>query len=119
MAMFLTADDAADDGAAIPNPNYQAAADSATESPASQVTMGAESAANEAAAEILAADAQQDGQHSTADASAAQVPPVILILCGVPGSGKSTFSAQLMAKGHTSWVRVNQDSINKGRSAVL
>lgn len=41
--------------------------------------------------------------------------PVLVILVGVPGSGKSTFCTQLIAKGSTSWVRVNQDSINSGR----
>ena len=45
-------------------------------------------------------------------------PPVILIMCGVPGSGKSTFCAQLIAKGQASWVRVNQDSVKNGRQVV-
>lgn len=47
-----------------------------------------------------------------------RAPPVILILCGVPGSGKSTFCAQLIAQGQTSWVRVNQDSVNRGRQVL-
>ena len=41
--------------------------------------------------------------------------PVVVILVGVPGSGKSTFCARLIAKGNTTWVRVNQDSISNGR----
>ncbi len=41
--------------------------------------------------------------------------PVVVILVGVPGSGKSTFCARLIAKSNTTWVRVNQDSISNGR----
>ena len=41
--------------------------------------------------------------------------PVVVILVGVPGSGKSTFCARLIAKSNTTWVRVNQDSISSGR----
>ena len=59
---------------------------------------------------------------STAAASTAEptaevlrAKPVVLILCGVPGSGKSTFCAALKAAGNATWVRVNQDSINNGR----
>ncbi len=48
-------------------------------------------------------------------AAAAGVAPVVVILVGVPGSGKSTFCARLIAKGNTTWVRVNQDSISNGR----
>ncbi|KAL3162367.1 hypothetical protein ABBQ32_010048 [Trebouxia sp. C0010 RCD-2024] len=62
-----------------------------------------------AVGQVQPADGLMGGQ---ADSRA---PPVILILCGVPGSGKSTFCAQLIAQGQTSWVRVNQDSINRGR----
>lgn len=48
-------------------------------------------------------------------AAAAGAAPVVVILVGVPGSGKSTFCARLVAKGNTTWVRVNQDSISNGR----
>ena len=47
--------------------------------------------------------------------AAAGAAPVMVILVGVPGSGKSSFCAQLIAKGNTTWVRVNQDSISNGR----
>jgi len=40
--------------------------------------------------------------------------PVLLILCGVQGSGKSTFSQRLF-DGSTSWCQYNQDSIRNGR----
>ena len=40
--------------------------------------------------------------------------PVMLIMVGLPGSGKSTFSLELEAKGADTWVRVNQDSIRNG-----
>lgn len=53
-----------------------------------------------------------------ADQADNKAPPVILIMCGVPGSGKSTFCAQLIAKGQASWVRVNQDSVKNGRQVV-
>lgn len=65
-----------------------------------------------AVGQVQPADGLMGGQ---ADSRA---PPVILILCGVPGSGKSTFCAQLIAQGQTSWVRVNQDSINRGRQVL-
>ncbi len=48
-------------------------------------------------------------------AAPAGAAPVVVILVGVPGSGKSTFCARLIAKGNTTWVRVNQDSISNGR----
>ncbi len=34
--------------------------------------------------------------------------PVVLLLVGPPGSGKSTFSAALIAKAQSLWTRVNQ-----------
>ncbi|DBA69531.1 TPA: hypothetical protein ACH3X2_012731 [Trebouxia sp. C0005] len=36
-------------------------------------------------------------------AAAAGAAPVVVILVGVPGSGKSTFCARLVAKGNTTW----------------
>ena len=111
-SLILLLQPAADNDAAFPDSKSPAAAEAVIQSPASQYTVGDESAANEAAADILAADAPHDPQQSTpgdqsaavsdnltADAIAERVSPVMLILCGVPGSGKSTFSAQLIAKG--------------------
>ena len=48
-------------------------------------------------------------------AAAAGAAPVVVILVGVPGSGKSTFCARLIANGNTTWARVNQDSISNGK----
>lgn len=68
------------------------------------------------AGQAQAADSLVSGQVEAGQAEKKALP-VILILCGVPGSGKSTFCAQLIARGQASWVRVNQDSINNGRQA--
>lgn len=75
------------------------------------------------AAESLKGDQTQAADllvagHMEACRAEKRPPPVILTLCGVPGSGKSTFCAQLIARGHASWVRVNQDSINRGRQVM-
>ena len=47
-----------------------------------------------------------------------QALPVMLILVGLPGSGKSTFSSMLVNKSSESssnnWVRINQDSVRDG-----
>ena len=51
----------------------------------------------------------------TSVANAAAAPSIILLMSGIPGSGKSTFCAQLIAQGSARWVRVNQDSVNNGR----
>lgn len=44
--------------------------------------------------------------------------PILLILCGAQGSGKSTFCANLMSgDGNSShWVHLSQDTINNGKS---
>ncbi|GLI62201.1 hypothetical protein VaNZ11_004792 [Volvox africanus] len=42
-------------------------------------------------------------------------PPVLLLLSGLPGSGKSTFSRELLATSPVAWVHVNQDAIRDGR----
>lgn len=42
--------------------------------------------------------------------------PVLLILCGVQGSGKSTFCEKLLeGKGDDHWVHLSQDTINNGK----
>jgi predicted alpha/beta-fold hydrolase len=42
--------------------------------------------------------------------------PIILVLVGVQGSGKSTFCHKLMeSEAGNGWVHVSQDTINKGR----
>ncbi|GIL62703.1 hypothetical protein Vafri_16875 [Volvox africanus] len=42
-------------------------------------------------------------------------PPVLLLLSGLPGSGKSTFSRELLAASPVAWVHVNQDAIRDGK----
>lgn len=68
--------------------------------------------------QVQPADVQVAGSLEAGQADK-KVPPVILVMCGVPGSGKSTFCAQLIAKGQASWVRVNQDSVKNGRQVGL
>ena len=45
--------------------------------------------------------------------------PVLLLLSGPPGSGKSTFCEKLIAQNEVTWVRVNQDSINAGKRRLF
>jgi len=40
---------------------------------------------------------------------------IAVILCGLPGAGKSTFASNLIASSNQQWVRVNQDTIARGR----
>ncbi|GLC48946.1 hypothetical protein PLESTB_000165900 [Pleodorina starrii] len=42
-------------------------------------------------------------------------PPVLLLLAGLPGSGKSTFSRELLRTSPVAWVHVNQDAISDGK----
>lgn len=70
-----------------------------------------------AASDMLAVGQLQPAASLQVDQADGKAPPVILTLCGMPGSGKSTFSAALIAQGRSSWVRVNQDSIKNGRQA--
>ncbi|GIL89972.1 hypothetical protein Vretifemale_17710 [Volvox reticuliferus] len=42
-------------------------------------------------------------------------PPILLLLAGLPGSGKSTFSRELLAASPVAWVHVNQDAIRGGK----
>ena len=39
------------------------------------------------------------------------MPPVVLLLCGAQGSGKSTFASALIQGGSARWHRVNQDTV--------
>ncbi|KAL3940741.1 MAG: hypothetical protein SGBAC_004773 [Bacillariaceae sp.] len=41
--------------------------------------------------------------------------PIMLLLCGVQGSGKSTFCEQLLRVNSDSWIHLSQDTINKGK----
>jgi DNA 3'-phosphatase len=41
--------------------------------------------------------------------------PILLILCGVQGSGKSTFCEQLLQQNNDHWVHLSQDTINNGK----
>lgn len=45
---------------------------------------------------------------ASAHDSLAAMRPVVLILVGVPGAGKSTFSAAMQAAAPGRWERVNQ-----------
>ena len=45
---------------------------------------------------------------SSQSQDAAAAVPVVLILVGVPGSGKSTFCQKLMANAASPWCRINQ-----------
>ena len=49
--------------------------------------------------------ANPDVGASEGPAAVGRTKPVMLILCGVPGSGKSTFCAGLQASGSATWVR--------------
>ncbi len=92
----------------------EAAAATEPPAPTAAVKATAEAAVSTQASAAVAASTALPATLPEA-ASTAGVPPVIVILVGVPGSGKSTFCAQLMARGSTSWVRVNQDSISNGK----
>ena len=41
--------------------------------------------------------------------------PILLILCGVQGSGKSYFCQKLLKGAPTTWVHLSQDTINHGK----
>lgn len=46
--------------------------------------------------------------------------PRVLVLCGLPGSGKSSFCAALFARQPNAWERVNQDEVRlRARSFAL
>ncbi|CAN0927834.1 Transcription factor bHLH140 [Linum grandiflorum] len=44
--------------------------------------------------------------------------PIVAILVGAPGSGKSTFCEHVMRSSTRSWTRVCQDTINNGKSGT-
>ncbi|KAL5740355.1 hypothetical protein ACOSQ2_029535 [Xanthoceras sorbifolium] len=44
--------------------------------------------------------------------------PIIVILVGAPGSGKSTFCEHVVRSSSRPWVRVCQDTINNGKSGT-
>ncbi|KAM1867340.1 hypothetical protein ACFX13_010081 [Malus domestica] len=46
-----------------------------------------------------------------------QGKPVVVILVGAPGSGKSTFCEHVMRSTHP-WVRVCQDTIKNGKAGT-
>lgn len=55
-----------------------------------------------------------------AHAKARPPRPVMLVLVGIPGSGKSTFAQSLVQRSKAPdspmrWVAVNQDTIGKGK----
>jgi hypothetical protein len=62
-----------------------------------------------------AAPQQQQQQQQTVARKGmpAGTHPIMLLLVGVPGSGKSTFSQQLQQRSSLPWVRVNQDIVQK------
>ncbi|CAK7343852.1 unnamed protein product [Dovyalis caffra] len=44
--------------------------------------------------------------------------PVMVILVGAPGSGKSTFSEHVMGSSSRPWTRICQDTINNGKAGT-
>ncbi|KAI9154186.1 hypothetical protein LWI28_022347 [Acer negundo] len=44
--------------------------------------------------------------------------PIVVILMGAPGSGKSTFCEHVIRSSARSWVRVCQDTINNGKAGT-
>ena len=44
--------------------------------------------------------------------------PILLILCGVQGSGKSTFCERLVERHEDQWVHLSQDTINGGKKGT-
>ncbi|XVF08309.1 hypothetical protein REPUB_Repub06bG0215400 [Reevesia pubescens] len=45
--------------------------------------------------------------------------PIVVILVGAPGSGKSTFGENVMRASSRPWVRICQDAINNGKAGSL
>ncbi|XP_031280257.1 transcription factor bHLH140-like isoform X1 [Pistacia vera] len=44
--------------------------------------------------------------------------PIVVLLVGAPGSGKSTFCDQVLRSSARPWVRICQDTINNGKSGT-
>ncbi|XP_065853067.1 transcription factor bHLH140 [Euphorbia lathyris] len=44
--------------------------------------------------------------------------PILVLLVGAPGSGKSTFCEQVMRLSSRSWARICQDTINNGKAGT-
>lgn len=74
-----------------------------------------------------AADAVEETPLSTTTAADSEAAlgkakagvPVMLLLSGPPGSGKSTFCGKLIAQSKVAWSRVNQDTINGGQHSTF
>ncbi|CAN1771779.1 Transcription factor bHLH140 [Linum perenne] len=47
-----------------------------------------------------------------------RICPIVVILVGAPGSGKSTFCDHVMRSSTRSWTRVCQDTINNGKAGT-
>ncbi|XP_011095043.1 transcription factor bHLH140 isoform X1 [Sesamum indicum] len=47
-----------------------------------------------------------------------ETKPIVVVLVGLPGSGKSTFSDEVMRISSRPWARVCQDTINNGKSGT-
>ena len=51
------------------------------------------------------------GKKGGAASSDAQKELMVIVLCGLPGAGKSTFSQEL--EKNENWVRINQDDLGR------
>ncbi|KAF2306426.1 hypothetical protein GH714_017973 [Hevea brasiliensis] len=47
-----------------------------------------------------------------------ETKPIVVILVGAPGSGKSTFCEHVMCSSSRPWVRICQDTINNGKAGT-
>ena len=59
----------------------------------------------------LVAETESELAVHTAAAAAPAASPLVIVLVGAPGSGKSTFCEQLMFAASLPWCRVNQVSV--------
>ncbi|GFQ03513.1 transcription factor bhlh140 [Phtheirospermum japonicum] len=58
------------------------------------------------------------GETPSAGDEKKETKPIVLVLIGLPGSGKSTFCDQVMRISSRPWARVCQDTINNGKSGT-